>query len=167
MKNFIHEIHRRSVWQVIGIYLAGAWVALQVVEQLAEALDDTAPSTPATEADGDYAPSKASKAIKGKFSAKRKQRKRKRRPSFECDDGSDDEATGTHASTPARARGKSSKQSKQSKQQNNDDENGDEIFVPADAHDTVKELYEIEDGYVRNLQIMVHVRFAHWHSRLT
>ncbi|MFV1987739.1 MAG: hypothetical protein ACC682_10675 [Gemmatimonadota bacterium] len=37
LKRLIHEIHRRSLWQVIGIYLAGAWVALQVVEQLAEA----------------------------------------------------------------------------------------------------------------------------------
>ncbi len=37
MKKLIHEIHRRSLWQVLGIYLAGGWVALQVVEQLAEA----------------------------------------------------------------------------------------------------------------------------------
>ena len=37
MKDLIHEIHRRSLWQVLGIYLAGAWIALQVVEQLAEA----------------------------------------------------------------------------------------------------------------------------------
>ncbi len=37
MKNFIHEIHRRSLWQVLGIYLAGSWIALQVVEQLTEA----------------------------------------------------------------------------------------------------------------------------------
>ncbi len=37
MKRFIHEIHRRSLWQVLGVYLAGSWVALQVVEQLAEA----------------------------------------------------------------------------------------------------------------------------------
>jgi tetratricopeptide (TPR) repeat protein len=37
MKNLIHEIHRRSLWQVLGIYLAGSWVALQVVEQLTEA----------------------------------------------------------------------------------------------------------------------------------
>ena len=37
MRNLIHEIHRRSLWQVLGIYLAGSWVALQVVEQLAEA----------------------------------------------------------------------------------------------------------------------------------
>jgi len=37
LKKLIHEIHRRSLWQVLGIYLAGSWVALQVVEQLAEA----------------------------------------------------------------------------------------------------------------------------------
>ncbi|MDX1579872.1 MAG: hypothetical protein R3266_15415, partial [Gemmatimonadota bacterium] len=37
MKNLIREIHRRSLWQVLGVYLAGSWVALQVVEQLAEA----------------------------------------------------------------------------------------------------------------------------------
>ncbi len=37
MKRFVHEIHRRSLWQVLGIYLAGSWVALQVVEQLTEA----------------------------------------------------------------------------------------------------------------------------------
>ena len=37
MRNFIREIHRRSLWQVLGIYLAGGWIALQVVEQLAEA----------------------------------------------------------------------------------------------------------------------------------
>jgi tetratricopeptide (TPR) repeat protein len=37
MTNLLNEIHRRSLWQVLGIYLAGSWVALQVVEQLAEA----------------------------------------------------------------------------------------------------------------------------------
>ena len=36
-KRLIHEVHRRSLWQVLGIYLAGSWVALQVVEQLAGA----------------------------------------------------------------------------------------------------------------------------------
>ncbi|MDX1392765.1 MAG: tetratricopeptide repeat protein [Gemmatimonadota bacterium] len=36
-KRLVGEIHRRSLWQVLGIYLAGSWVALQVVEQLAEA----------------------------------------------------------------------------------------------------------------------------------
>ncbi len=37
MKNFVQEIHQRSLWQVLGIYLAGSWIALQVVEQLTEA----------------------------------------------------------------------------------------------------------------------------------
>ncbi len=37
MKNLLDEIHRRSLWQVLGVYLAGSWVALQVVEQLTEA----------------------------------------------------------------------------------------------------------------------------------
>lgn len=35
MKNLIHEIHRRSLWQVLGIYLVGSWIALQVVDVLA------------------------------------------------------------------------------------------------------------------------------------
>ena len=34
MKKLIHEIHRRSLWQVLGIYLAGSWVAFQVVKEL-------------------------------------------------------------------------------------------------------------------------------------
>ncbi|MDX1394407.1 MAG: tetratricopeptide repeat protein [Gemmatimonadota bacterium] len=37
LRSLIDEIHRRSLWQVLSIYLAGSWVALQVVEQLAEA----------------------------------------------------------------------------------------------------------------------------------
>lgn len=37
LKRLIHEVHRRSLWQVLGIYLAGSWVALQVMEQLTEA----------------------------------------------------------------------------------------------------------------------------------
>lgn len=37
LRRLIGEIHRRSLWQVLGVYLAGSWVALQVVEQLAEA----------------------------------------------------------------------------------------------------------------------------------
>ena len=35
MKNLIHEIHRRSLWQVLGIYVVGSWIALQVVDVLA------------------------------------------------------------------------------------------------------------------------------------
>ena len=38
MRNLIHEIHRRSLWQVLGIYLAGSWVVLQIVDTLAGAL---------------------------------------------------------------------------------------------------------------------------------
>ena len=30
------EIHRRSLWQILGLYLAGGWISLQVVDQLAE-----------------------------------------------------------------------------------------------------------------------------------
>ena len=30
IRRLISEIHRRSLWQVLAMYLAGAWVALQV-----------------------------------------------------------------------------------------------------------------------------------------
>ncbi|MGH7541533.1 MAG: hypothetical protein ACRELC_11085, partial [Gemmatimonadota bacterium] len=36
MKKLILEIHRRSLWQVLGIYLAGGWVAFQVVKELTD-----------------------------------------------------------------------------------------------------------------------------------
>lgn len=36
MKKLLAEIHRRSLWQVLGLYLAGSWIALQVVETLTE-----------------------------------------------------------------------------------------------------------------------------------
>jgi len=39
LKHVIHEIHRRSLWQVLGIYIAASWIALQVVGQLQESLD--------------------------------------------------------------------------------------------------------------------------------
>ncbi len=32
LKRLIHEIHRRSLWQVLGFYLAVSWVVLQVVD---------------------------------------------------------------------------------------------------------------------------------------
>ncbi len=38
MRRLVREIHRRSMWQVLGIYLAGSWVALEVTAQLAESL---------------------------------------------------------------------------------------------------------------------------------
>ena len=34
MKHLLQQIHDRSLWQVLGIYLAGSWVALQVVDTL-------------------------------------------------------------------------------------------------------------------------------------
>jgi len=38
LKNFIQEVHRRSLWQVIGIYLGASWVVLQIVDTMAGAL---------------------------------------------------------------------------------------------------------------------------------
>jgi len=38
MNKLIHEIHRRSLWQVLGIYVVGGWIVLQVVDTLAGAL---------------------------------------------------------------------------------------------------------------------------------
>ena len=38
MKKLIHEIHRRSLWQVVGIYLVGSWAAYEVVQGLTEGL---------------------------------------------------------------------------------------------------------------------------------
>jgi tetratricopeptide (TPR) repeat protein len=46
MKKLIHEIHRRSLWQVLGLYAAGSWIVLQVVDQLVQSagLPDWVPS---------------------------------------------------------------------------------------------------------------------------
>ena len=38
MKNLIQEIHRRSLWQVLGIYLVGAWIGYEVIQSLTEGL---------------------------------------------------------------------------------------------------------------------------------
>ena len=38
LKQLIHEIHRRSLWQVLGIYMMGGWVAYEVVQSLTEGL---------------------------------------------------------------------------------------------------------------------------------
>jgi adenylate cyclase len=38
LKHLIQEIHRRSLWQVLGIYVGGAWVALQGIEALVSVL---------------------------------------------------------------------------------------------------------------------------------
>ena len=37
-KRLIHEIHRRSLWQVLGIYLVVSWLVFQVVQTLTEGL---------------------------------------------------------------------------------------------------------------------------------
>jgi tetratricopeptide (TPR) repeat protein len=46
LKNLIHEVHRRSLWQVTGIFLAASWGALQVIETITETagLPDWTPS---------------------------------------------------------------------------------------------------------------------------
>ncbi len=38
LKQLIQEIHRRSLWQVLGIYVAVSWVVFQVVQTLTEGL---------------------------------------------------------------------------------------------------------------------------------
>lgn len=38
MRGLIREGHRRSLWQVLGIYLAGSWIALQVVNEIGDAV---------------------------------------------------------------------------------------------------------------------------------
>lgn len=38
LKRFITEIHRRSLWQVLGIYVVGSWIAYEVVLNLVEGL---------------------------------------------------------------------------------------------------------------------------------
>jgi tetratricopeptide (TPR) repeat protein len=36
LKSLVHEVHRRSLWQVVGIYLGASWIVLQVIETLTE-----------------------------------------------------------------------------------------------------------------------------------
>ena len=36
IQKLIGEVHRRSLWQVLSVYLVGSWVALQVVESISE-----------------------------------------------------------------------------------------------------------------------------------
>jgi len=35
-RQLVTEVHRRSLWQVLSVYLVGSWVALQVVESIGE-----------------------------------------------------------------------------------------------------------------------------------
>jgi tetratricopeptide (TPR) repeat protein len=45
-RSFVREIHRRSLWQVVSIYLVGSWGALQVADQVTQSagLPDWVPS---------------------------------------------------------------------------------------------------------------------------
>lgn len=36
LKRLIHEIHRRSLWQVLGIYVAGSWAVLEAIQGITE-----------------------------------------------------------------------------------------------------------------------------------
>ncbi len=38
LKRLVNEVHRRSLWQVLGAYLAGAWVGYEIVQSLSEGL---------------------------------------------------------------------------------------------------------------------------------
>ncbi len=46
LRRLIHEIHRRSLWQIVSIYLVGSWGALQVADQVTQSagLPDWVPS---------------------------------------------------------------------------------------------------------------------------
>ena len=46
LRQLIHEIHRRSLWQVLGIYLVASWAVLQVVDTLVGTLGLPFPSLP-------------------------------------------------------------------------------------------------------------------------
>jgi protein kinase/serine/threonine-protein kinase len=37
LKRIIHEIHRRSLWQVMGIYVVGSWAVIEAIQGLTEA----------------------------------------------------------------------------------------------------------------------------------
>lgn len=36
LKRLIHEIHRHSLWQIVGIYLGGAWLAYEIIQGITE-----------------------------------------------------------------------------------------------------------------------------------
>ena len=38
LKRLIREIHRRSLWQVLGIYLLASWVVFEIVQTVTEGL---------------------------------------------------------------------------------------------------------------------------------
>jgi serine/threonine-protein kinase len=38
MRRLVHEIHRRSIWQVMSVYAVGGWFAFEIVQSLTEGL---------------------------------------------------------------------------------------------------------------------------------
>jgi hypothetical protein len=38
IRSIIHEIHLRSLWQVLGIYLVGSWIGFEVISGLTQGL---------------------------------------------------------------------------------------------------------------------------------
>ena len=38
LKKLINEVHRRSLWQVLGIYVVGAWIGYEVIQGLTEGM---------------------------------------------------------------------------------------------------------------------------------
>jgi eukaryotic-like serine/threonine-protein kinase len=38
LRSVIHEVHRRSLWQVLGLYLVGSWIAYEVVVALTQGI---------------------------------------------------------------------------------------------------------------------------------
>ncbi|NIY45540.1 MAG: hypothetical protein GWN22_18170, partial [Gemmatimonadetes bacterium] len=39
LRQLLEKLQHRSIWQVLGIYLVGSWIALQVVDLLADNFD--------------------------------------------------------------------------------------------------------------------------------
>jgi hypothetical protein len=38
LKQFITEIHRRSLWQVLLIYVGGAWICYEIIDTITDRL---------------------------------------------------------------------------------------------------------------------------------
>ena len=38
LKQLIQEVHRRSLWQVLGIYLLASWIVFEIVQTVTEGL---------------------------------------------------------------------------------------------------------------------------------
>ena len=36
LEDLVREIHRRSIWKVLGIYLGGSWLVLEAIDGISE-----------------------------------------------------------------------------------------------------------------------------------